>query len=130
MEHNKIFGPAHIESFDGNRRSIPIGVFGGGKRTRRIQYMVVIDQAADTTNCTIGLVLHHGPDGLNFKTHSTVISATSVGTPPTVLEGTVSDSTSMIGEYRRPFILIADSRAEQRAAQSATVTVYETLKPF
>jgi len=131
MNHTKVIGPIQISTPDGNDKQFPLSIFPGGKNAKRIQWMIVVDTVSDATNGALGLILDHGPDGRIFKNHSTVITSAAVGTPPIVLEGTALDTTNMIGEYRRPILVIGDIRAPgSKTAQHMTVTVYETAKPF
>jgi len=128
MSHEKVFGPGRIDC-DGSPTLIPVAVRPGGKSAKRPQYMVVIHQKANA-NTRIGLSLDHGPDGKHFRPHSQPIAYTDPGATPSVLEGTASDATSMIGEYRHICVCIQDVLAAPGNPQWAVVSVWETLKPF
>jgi hypothetical protein len=78
-------------------------------------------------NCELELEVWHGPDGRTMKLHSTPIAYESA-TPGILLEGTTSDSTSMLGEFISPFLYIKDGVGT--AQQWADVIVYEMRKPF
>lgn len=129
MEFRKITGPLTISSgTDGSEKEYPLGVFGGGRLVKGVNYMVKVLAASSTTNVRIGLVLKHGPDGTCSVTHSTPISAGNPGTAfPALLSGD-SDTTKMLGEVLMPILKIADSAITTQ--MTATVEVYEMRKPF
>lgn len=127
MQHRALVNRLRIDTVDGSATVHPIGIHPGGKAVKRIHYSIVVHQVSNA-NVRIGLRLDHGPDGKNNRTHSTPIDFADPGTPPVVLEGTVSDETTMINEHRHPCLLIKDTALA--AAMWAVVSVYETVKPF
>jgi len=131
MNHTK-YGPMNISTGpNGEEITYTLGIIGNGKSFKKAQYWIVVDHASDATNGTLGLNLDHGPDGVNFQNHSSPIPVATLSSCPKLLQASVSDSTTMIGEYRKLNMVIGDARQPgSKTLQTMTVTVYETVKPF
>lgn len=122
----RIAGPltVYCPAAPGTNKEVELPVRFGGQRAGQLQYSVKVLDREDAT-VEVGLKLKHSPDGVTTATHSTPITAATVGTPPVVVTGDATLSTMALPYLHPVLVLDISSGSAQRWV---TLEVHETKK--